>query len=90
MARAMRASTFLKPNAMRVMSRILVLTDSMRALDSRWAMALRIGSRAFLMLRCQFGERGPLAAPCPAQPEVEGFDGLVVGQLEDGAQAFLE
>lgn len=51
MARTMRAWTDLKPKAMQVMSRILVFTDSTREVESPWAMALRIDSRAFFALR---------------------------------------
>ena len=38
----------------------------------------------------QLGERGDAAATGPAEPEVECFDRVVVGELEDGAQAFLQ
>lgn len=42
MARAMRASGERNPNAIRVMRRILVLTDSMRPLDRPCSIAARI------------------------------------------------
>ncbi len=45
MSRAMRASGSLKPKAMRVRRRILVLTDSVRPFESPWVIAARIGSR---------------------------------------------
>lgn len=38
----------------------------------------------------ELGERGDAAASGPAEPEVECFDGVVVGKLEDGAQALFQ
>ena len=51
MARAMSASGFLKPKAMRVMSRILVLTDSISALDRAWSRLAWIAARCRRILR---------------------------------------
>ncbi len=51
MSRAMRAGMDRNPNAMRVMSRILVFTDSMRPLDRPFSMAARIDARCLVMLR---------------------------------------
>src|SRR5664279_3901569 len=49
MARAIRASGERKPNAIRVSSRILVLTDSIKALDSPWSRLAWILSRIAVM-----------------------------------------
>jgi hypothetical protein len=58
MAIAMRASGDLKPKAMRVMSRILVLTDSVRPLDSPCSIAARIDGVWATMLFCSFTNAG--------------------------------
>ena len=54
MARAIRASGLLKPNPIRVMSRILVLTDSIRPLDRPCSIAARIEALCFTIRRCSF------------------------------------
>jgi hypothetical protein len=52
MARAMRASGERNPTATRVISRILVLTDSMRPFDSPCSIATRIEALCLTMRRC--------------------------------------
>ena len=50
---AMSASGERNPNAMRVSSRILVLTDSIRALDRPWSRVFQMRSRWRRMLRAR-------------------------------------
>ena len=38
----------------------------------------------------QVDERGDPATSCPADPGLEGFDGLLIGQMEDQPESFLE
>ena len=83
MARAMRASGDLNPNAMRVMSRILVLTDSVRPLDSPCSIAARIDGVCSTMVFLQFHEGRDPASAGAADPPVQGLGGLVDGHLED-------
>src|SRR3954452_10999649 len=90
MARAMRASGDLKPNATLVMRRILVLTDSMRPLDSPCSIAARIEALCLTMRRCRSTKVGDAAAAGPADPRLERLDGFVVAELEDQPEAFLE
>jgi hypothetical protein len=58
MARAMRASTFLKPNAMRVRSLILVLVDSIRALERPWCSVASMLVRWRTILRARSTKLG--------------------------------
>ncbi len=58
MAKAFRASGDVKPKAMRVISRILVLMDSMRPLESPCSIDARIAVRCLTMLRCSFTNAG--------------------------------
>ena len=58
MARAMSASGERNPYATRVMSRILVLTDSMRPLESPCSIAARIRSWYFTIERWSFTKAG--------------------------------
>ena len=90
MARAIRGSGFAKPKAMRVMSRILVLTDSMSPLDRPCSMAARIWGGVLDDAALERDERFDAAASGPGDPAVEGFGGLVGGEFEDRPQAFLE
>ena len=90
MARAMRASGDLKPKAMRVMSRILVLTDSVRPLDRPCSIAARIDGVCLTMRFLQFHERRDPASAGPADPPVQRLAGLLDGHLEDQPQALFE
>ena len=90
MAKAMRASGDLNPKATRVISRILVLTDSMRPLDRPCSIAARIEAWVFDDATLQLHEGGNPAAPRPPDPDLERLRGLGVGQLEDQSQAFFE
>lgn len=58
MARAIRASGERKPNAMRVISRILVLTDSIRALDRPWSRVASMRARTAVMRRARLTKAG--------------------------------
>src|SRR6185437_9520068 len=58
MARAMMAWAAWKPNARRMMSRIVVLVDSIRALDSVLMMAAMMASRSRVMLRASLTNWG--------------------------------
>lgn len=58
MARAMRASGDVNPNAMRVMSLILVFIDSTRSLERPCSIAARIAARWLTMLFCSFTNAG--------------------------------
>jgi len=58
MARAMRASGLANPNAIRAMSRILVLTDSIRPLDRWCSIEARMVSRWATMVRWSLTKRG--------------------------------
>ncbi len=58
MARAMSALGDVKPKARRVISRILVLMDSILPLESPCSMQARIAVRYFTMLRCSFTNEG--------------------------------
>ena len=58
MARAMRASGERKPNAIRVMRRILVLTDSMRPFDRPCSTAARIEARCLTIRHCSSTKAG--------------------------------
>lgn len=58
MAMAVRASADLKPNAILVISRILVLVDSINALDRLCSIAARIRARCLTMLLCSFTNAG--------------------------------
>ena len=91
MARAMRASGGLNPNAMRVMRRILVLTDSMRPLDRPCSIAARIDGRcARRCVFCSSRTRDPAAAG-PADPPVQGLGvPRSWASLEDQPEAFFE
>ncbi len=53
MARAIKGSGVANPNAIRVMSLILVLTDSIRPLDRPYSIAARIESWCFTIRRCR-------------------------------------
>jgi hypothetical protein len=86
----MSASGDLKPNATRVMSRILVFTDSMRPLDRPCSMAARIEALCLTIRRCRSTKVGNAAATGPADPSLERFDGFFVAELEDQPQSFLE
>ena len=62
------------PNAMRVMSRILVLTDSMRPLDRPCSIAARIEALCFTIRRCRLTKAGmrqrraqPIHCPGPGR-----------------------
>ena len=65
------ASGLLKPNAIRVRSRILVFVLSTRPLDSRWSRAASIASRCLLMRRASSMKLGMRQAPGPAEPGVQ-------------------
>ena len=80
----------LKPNAIRVMSRILVLTDSIRPLDRPCSIAARIESLVFHDAALQGDERGDAAAAGPADPPVRAPRRLRPGRAEDQPEAFLE
>ena len=54
----MRASGDLDPNAILVISRILVLVDSIRPLDRLCSIAARILARCLTMLFCSFTNDG--------------------------------
>jgi len=54
----MRASGDLKPNANLVISRILVLVDSMRPFESPCSIAARIRGLCLTMLFCSFTNAG--------------------------------
>jgi hypothetical protein len=90
MARAMRASGERNPTATRVISRILVLTDSMRPFDSPCSIATRIEALCLTMRRCRSTKGGDPAAAGPADPDFEGFFGLIGRELEDQSETFLE
>ena len=90
MARAMRASGDRNPKAIRVMRRILVLTDSMRPFERPCSIAARIEVRCFDDPALQVDERRDSAATCPADPDIEGLGGLLEGELEDQPEPFLE
>ncbi len=53
MAKAMRASGERNPNATRVISRILVLTDSMRPFERPCSIAARIDALCLTIRRCR-------------------------------------
>jgi hypothetical protein len=89
MAKAMRAWGDLKPNAMRVMSLIFVFMDSMRPLETVFDGGQDAGAvfdDGFL----EFPEGRYAAALPPADPFIQCLEGVVIGQLEDCAEAFLE
>src|SRR4051794_3516810 len=90
MARAMSASSDLKPNATLVIRRILVLTDSRRPLDSPRSIAARIETLCLTMRRCRSTKVGDAAAARPGDPRLERLDGFVVTEPEDQPEAFLE
>ena len=71
-----------KPKAMRVMSRILVLTDAMSPLDRPCLMEARICAVAN-DATLERDERFDAAAPCPGDPSVQCLGGLVDGEFED-------
>jgi len=58
MASAMRASGDSNPNAMRVMSRTLVFTDSFRALDRPCSIAARMDGVCSTIVLCSFRKDG--------------------------------
>ena len=58
MASAMRASGDLNPNAMRVMSRTLVFTDSVRPLDRPCSIAARTDGVCSMIVLCKFTKDG--------------------------------
>ena len=58
MAGAMRPSGVLNPNAIRVMSRIVVFTNTIRPLDRPCSMAARIESLRLVILRCRSTNAG--------------------------------
>jgi hypothetical protein len=81
MARAMSASGDLNPKAIPVMSRTLVLTDSVRPLDRPCSMTARIDGVCVTMGFLQLHEcRDPASAG--AAPAVQGLTSLVDGHLE--------
>jgi len=85
----MSASGDLNPNAIRVMSRILVFTDSMRPFDRPCSMAARRVA-VFDDVPLQLDEGRDSAPPRPPDPDLEGFGGLVDRELEDQPEAFFE
>jgi hypothetical protein len=80
MARTIRASGDLNPNAMRVMSLILVFIDSTRPLERLCSIA----ARCLTILRCSFTNAGTRDRR-PGHLSVECFTGLIVGQFEHHA-----
>ena len=84
MARAMRGWGPWKPKATRVMRRILVLVDSIRAFErplSRAASIAAVLDDASL----QGDERFDATTPSPQNPVVEGLFAGVAFEHEDGA-----
>lgn len=90
MARAKRASGEAKPKANRVIRRILVLTASMRPLDRLVLDGGQDRRALFDDGALQGHERLDPGSAGPADPGVEGGDGLVVWEPEDQPQPFFE
>ena len=86
---AIKGSGVANPNAIRVMSLILVLTDSIRPLDR----PCDRGQDRFLVFHdpaLQFHERVDPAAAGPANPLVQGRGCFGRVEAEDGAEPFLQ
>ena len=71
MASATRGSGPWKPKATRVSSRILVLVDSMSALERPESRVASIAARLATMRCCEFHERGQPRSPSPGEPPIE-------------------
>lgn len=82
----MRASGLVKPNAIRVRFRILVLVDSMSDFGRSCSRAASMMSADALAEGDEFGDA---AAGYPRQPPVLRFFAGVTCGNEDGAQASL-
>jgi len=80
----------LNPNAIRVISRILVLVDSIKPLDRLCLIAARILAPVSDDALLQLHERGDTASAGPADPFLQGLDGVVVGHREDHPESFFE
>ena len=78
----------LNPNAMRVMSRTLVLTDSVRPLDRPCSIAARIDGCAGRSFSAVSERRDPASAGAADAPG-QSLGGLLDGHLEDQSQAPL-
>ena len=90
MARAMRASGERNPNAMRVRSRILVLTDSISPLDRPWSRAASMACAVSHDAAGQLDEGGDAAAPGPGDPPVQGLLAFFALDREHVPQALFE
>ena len=85
-----RGQGWTKPKAMRVMSRILVLTDSMSPLDRPWAMEARICARWLTMRRWSLTNDSMRQRRAQATQLSSASAAWFGGEFEDRAQAFLE
>ena len=90
MARAMRGSAPWKPKATRVMRRILVLVDSISALDSPESRVASIAARCLTMRRCSSTKAGMRQRRAQLDPLVEGFFAGVALEREHDAESFFE
>ncbi len=90
MASPMRAAGLWNPKAIRVMTLILVFTDSIRPLLSPWSRVAWMFGRCLRIFFCQFGEFGDAAADRPGQPAGEGVLAFFAFEPEYSPQPFLE
>jgi hypothetical protein len=90
MARAMRGSGPWNPNATRVMSRILVLVDSISALDSPESNAASIAARWRATRRCRVMNAGMRHRRAQLVQRSRALFAGVALQLERQAEAFFE
>lgn len=88
--RAIRAWGDLKPNAILVISRILVLVDSTRPLERSCSLAARILGLCLTMLLCSDTNAGIRQRRAQLIHLSQGLDGSGVGHREDQPQALLQ
>ena len=90
MASAMSASAEWNPNAIRCSSLILVLVDSISALDSSWVSAARIAGRCLRIRRPSATKAGIRQRARPGLPAVQRLDPGVALDREHVPQALFE
>lgn len=90
MARVMSASDERNSKGTRVVSRILVLTDSMRPLARPRSIAARMKDSCLTSRCARPHARRDLPAARPPDPDPERLDCLVVRSRKDESEAFLE
>lgn len=90
MARPIRASGDLNPNATGMISLIWVFMDSIRPLESPCSIDVRIASRCLTMDLCSFTKDSYSIFEPGIPRAIQGLAGLLMGKHEARAQPFFE